>query len=167
MNTALLFARMEANVLIIDADLRRSRCHEVLHLDTGPGLTELLTRPRELPDLIRQTPIAGLFLLGSGSMPPNPAELLGSQKMRDILAAARERFDYILIDAPPVIPVSDAMLLSTMVDGVVLVVNAQATSKQLVWEAYMRLIYARAGVLGVALNRVDGGLGGYRSDYWP
>ena len=167
MNTALLFARMEANVLIIDADLRRPRCHEVLHLDTGPGLTELLTRPRELPDLIRQTPIAGLFLLGSGSMPPNPAELLGSQKMRDILAAARERFDYILIDAPPVIPVSDAMLLSTMVDGVVLVVNAQATSKQLVWEAYMRLIYARAGVLGVVLNRVDGGLGGYWSDYWP
>ena len=166
-NTALLFARMEGNVLIIDADLRRSHCHEVFGLDNGPGLTELLTGLRELPELIRQTPMARLFLLSSGSMPPNPAELLGSQKMRDILAALRERFDYILIDAPPVIPVSDAMLLSTMVDGVVLLVNAQATPKQLVWEAHMRLIYARAGVLGVALNRVDAGLDHYGYDYRP
>jgi succinoglycan biosynthesis transport protein ExoP len=165
-NTALVFARLGGNVLIIDADLRHSRCHKVLGLEHGPGLTELLTGLRELPELIRQTHIARLYLLDSGSMSPDPAELLGSQKMRDVLAALRERFDYILIDAPPMIPVSDAMLLSTMVDGVVLVVAAQTTPKQLVWEARMRLSYARARILGAALNRVNIGLGHYRYDYW-
>jgi polysaccharide biosynthesis transport protein len=165
-NTALVFARLGGNVLIIDADLRHSHCHKVLGLEHGPGLAELLTGLRELPELIRQTHIERLFLLGSGSMSPDPAELLGSQKMRDILAALRERFDYILIDAPPIIPVSDAMLLSTMVDGVVLLVGAQTTPKQLVWEARTRLSYARAGILGAALNRVNVGSGHYEYDYW-
>jgi polysaccharide biosynthesis transport protein len=165
-NTALVFAQLGGNVLIIDADLRHSHCHKVLGLEHGPGLTELLTGLRELPELIRQTHIERLFLLDSGSMSPDPAELLGSQNMRDVLAALRERFDYILIDAPPIIPVSDAMLLSTMVDGVVLLVGAQTTPKQLVWEARMRLSYARAGILGAALNRVNVGLGHYRYDYW-
>jgi capsular exopolysaccharide synthesis family protein len=164
-NTALVFARLGGNVLIIDADLRHSHCHKVLGLEHGPGLTELLTGLRELPDLIRQTHIERLYLLDSGSMSPDSAELLGSQKMRDVLAVLRERFDYILIDAPPMIPVSDAMLLSTMVDGVVLLVGAQ-TPKQLVWGARMRLSYARARILGAALNRANIGLDHYRYDYW-
>jgi polysaccharide biosynthesis transport protein len=166
MNTALRMARMGSNVLVIDADLHRSRCHKVLGLENGHGLSELLTGQGELPEIIHSAHIERLFLLRSGSLPSTPAELLGSQKMRDILATLRERFDYILIDTPPVIPVSDAVLLSTMVDGVVLMVRGQGTPKQLVWEAHMRLRNARACILGAALNCADISFSHYQYDYW-
>jgi len=96
-----------------------------------------------------------LFILSSGSVPRNPAELVGSKQMRAILASLQEQYDYILIDSPPVMLASDAMLLSTMVDGVVLVANAQRTPKQVVREARTRLTCARAKLLGVVLNKLN------------
>ena len=165
LNSAVIFAQMGVKVLVIDADLRRPRCHEVLRMVNGLGLTELLTGQREPHEVIKPTALENFFLLSSGSPPPNPGELVGSRKMQETLAFLRERYDYILIDSPPVMPVSDAVLLSTMVDGVVLVVDGQETPKQVVKEAHSRLIYARAKILGVVLNRVNMQSGDYAYYY--
>jgi succinoglycan biosynthesis transport protein ExoP len=154
-NTAIAFAQMGAKVLVIDADLRRSRCGEVLGVQNGAGLTEILTGLREPRELIHPAYTPGLFFLSGGSTPPNPADLVGSRKMRDTLGALQQEYDYILIDSPPVMLVSDAVLLSTMVEGVVLVVDVQQTPKQVLREACARLRYARARMLGTVLNRVD------------
>lgn len=155
LNTAILFAQMGVRVLVIDADLRRSGCHEVLGVRNGLGLTEVLTGQRDAFEVIKPLGSQNLFFLSSGSTSPNPTELVGSKKMYETLNSMREQYDYVLIDAPPVRAVSDSVLLSTMVDGVVLVVNAQKTPKQMAKEARSRLSYARARMLGAVLNRVS------------
>lgn len=165
LNTAVIFAQMGVKVLIIDGDLRRPRCHKVLGVANGFGLSEVLTGQRELQEVLTQTAIQNVSFLSSGALPPNPAELLGSRKMAETLGTLREWYDYILIDSPPVMPVSDAILLSTMVDGVVLVVGGQATPKDIVRETRARLGYARAKILGVVLNRVDVQSGDYSYYY--
>jgi polysaccharide biosynthesis transport protein len=166
-NTAIIFAQMNVRVLVIDADLRRPDCHQVLRMDRGLGLTEVLTSQREPIEVIRPTPITGLFLLSAGSLPPNPAELVGSKKMQETVTLLQQQYNYILIDSPPVMQVSDAVLLSTIVDGVVLVVNSQETPKPVVKEACSRLSYARTKILGVLLNRVNLRNGDYAYSYSP
>jgi polysaccharide biosynthesis transport protein len=153
-NTAAMLAQLGANVLLIDADMRRPRCHRVLDLDNNLGLTEVLTGVRDLHDLIRPTAVANLFLLSSGSVPPNATELVGSPKMHQVVTQLQQIYDYIVIDSPPVMPVSDALLLATIVDGVLLVTNASRTPKQQVRAARARLEYARAKIFGTVLNRI-------------
>jgi capsular exopolysaccharide synthesis family protein len=155
LNTAVVFAHTGVRVLLIDVDLRRPRCHKVLALENLAGLTEVLAGACNVTDLIRSTDVDCLSFLSAGSIPPNPSELVGSDKMRDTLAQLTSEFDVVVIDSPPILPVTDAMLLSTMVDGVVLVVNSSKTSKQHVKAAYARLEFARAKVFGVLLNQVD------------
>jgi capsular exopolysaccharide synthesis family protein len=155
LNTAVVFAHTGVRVLLIDVDLRRPRCHKVLALENLAGLTEVLAGACNVSDLIRATDVDCLSFLSAGSIPPNPSELVGSDKMRDTLAQLTSEFDVVVIDSPPILPVTDAMLLSTMVDGVVLVVNSSKTSKQHVKAAYARLEFARAKVFGVLLNQVD------------
>jgi len=155
LNTAVVFAHTGVRVLLIDVDLRRPRCHKVLALENLAGLTEVLAGACNVNDLIRTTDVDCLSFLSAGSIPPNPSELVGSEKMRDTLAQLTSEFDVVVIDSPPILPVTDAMLLSTMVDGVVLVVNSSKTSKQHVKAAYARLEFARAKVFGVLLNQVD------------
>ena len=154
-NTAAVLAQMGVRVLVIDADLRCSACHTVLGIENRAGLAEILAGRWEPSDVIRPTVSEHLFVLSSGSVPHNPAELVGSKHMRALLASLREQYDYILIDSPPVMLASDAMLLSTMVDGVVLVANAQRTPKQVVREARTRLTCAQAKILGVVLNQLN------------
>jgi capsular exopolysaccharide synthesis family protein len=160
LHMALMFARLGQPVLVIDADLRRPCCHRLLGVPNATGLTEVLAghegKLRRLE--VQKTE---LFFLGAGSVPPNPTELLGSERMREVLGRLRERFAYVLIDAPPLAPVSDSVVLSTLVDGVVLVVDQQKTPRQTVRDARARLSYARAKVLGVVLNRCDAEAGGY------
>jgi capsular exopolysaccharide synthesis family protein len=154
LHTALMFARLGAPVLVIDADLRRPSCHRVLGVRNTPGLTEVLAgHGGKLRRLTLQK--TEIFFLGAGSVPPNPTELLGSKRMREVLTQLRERFAFVLIDAPPLSSVSDSVVLSTLVDGVVLVVDQQRTPRQTVRDARARLAYARAKVLGVVLNRCD------------
>jgi polysaccharide biosynthesis transport protein len=160
-NTAIVFAQMGGRVLVIDADLRRPNCHRALGVGNGFGLTEILTGQREAIEVIRPTATNHLFLLSAGSLPPNPAELVGSKKMQETMTSLGEQYDYILIDSPPVMQVSDAVVLSTIVDGVVLVVSGQQTLRYVAREALSRLSYARAKVLGVTLNRVDPRSGDY------
>ena len=138
-NTAAMLAQLGASVLLIDADMRRPRCHRVLDLDNNLGLTEVLTGVRDLNDLIRPTAVPNLFVLTSGSVPPNATELVGSSKMHQVVTELQQVYDYMVIDSPPVMPVSDALLLSTIVDGVLLVTNAARTPKQQVRAARARL----------------------------
>jgi len=154
-NTAAVLAQIGVRVLLIDADLRCSACHTVLGVENKSGLAEVLAGRWDPSDVIRPTVSEHLFVLSSGSVPSNPAELVGSKQMRAILAALQEQYDYILIDSPPVMLASDAMLLATMVDGVVLVANAQRTPKQVVREARTRLTCAQAKILGVVLNQLN------------
>ncbi|HEY2663319.1 MAG TPA: polysaccharide biosynthesis tyrosine autokinase [Candidatus Binataceae bacterium] len=154
-NTGVVFAHTGAKVLIIDCDLRRPRCHKVLGIENRQGLTEVLAGTSKVDQLIRDTGIEGLWLLTAGSIPPNPSELVGSERMRETLASLVVEFDLVIVDSPPLMPVTDAMLLSTMVDGVVLVVNSKKTAKQLARAALARLEFARAKLFGVLLNEVD------------
>jgi polysaccharide biosynthesis transport protein len=153
-NTAVMLAQLGAPVLLIDADLRRARCHRVLAVDNHLGLTEVLAGSRELHEMIRVTEIENLHFLGSGSVPPNPTELLGSGKMIETLLELREHYEYVVIDSAPVLPVSDSLVLAKLTDGVMLVANGSATPRQQVKTACARLEYARAKILGVVLNKV-------------
>jgi capsular exopolysaccharide synthesis family protein len=154
LHTATMFARLGARVLVIDADLRRPVCHRILRAENRVGLTEVLTGQQASMQRVRVGDARFCFL-GSGSTPPNPTELLGSPRMKEVLSRLGERFDHILIDAPPIVPISDAVVLSTLVDGVVLVIDQRSTPRQLVRQARTRLDYARAHVLGFVLNRAD------------
>jgi capsular exopolysaccharide synthesis family protein len=160
-NTAIVLAQMGARVLLIDADLRRSRCHELLGVQRRQGMTDILTGRGQPHELLQSTSVPELFFLSSGSTPPNPTDLVGSKKMQDTLITLSERYDYILLDSPPVMAVSDAVLLSTMAEGVILVINVQATPKPLLREARARLHYARAKMLGTVLNRAELRAGAY------
>lgn len=154
-NSAVMFAHTGARVCLVDADLRRPRCHRVLAMDNVVGLTEVLAGARNLQEAIHQTHIEGLDLLGAGMEPPNPTELVGSDKMREVLGLLTTMYDVVIVDSPPVLPVSDSQLLATMVDGVVVVINSRKTSKQQVRAACTKLEFARAKIFGVVLNQVD------------
>ena len=153
-NTAVMLAQLGGRVLLIDADLRRARCHRVLAVDNHIGLTEVLAGSRELHEMIRPTEIENLYFLGSGSVPPNPTELLGSPKMVETLLELRAHYEYVVIDSAPVLPVSDSLVLAKLTDGVMLVANGSVTPRQQVKTACARLEYARAKILGVVLNKV-------------
>ena len=153
-NIATAFAHTGNRTLLIDADLRRSRCHEILGIEPGQGLTEILVNLRDSGELIVTTKVPGLFFLAAGALPPNPSELLASPEMRALIGKIGEAFDYIVFDSAPIMPVSDSIGLSTMVDGVVVVAGGQ-TSRKLVMETCSRLTHVGAKILGVVLNRVD------------
>jgi succinoglycan biosynthesis transport protein ExoP len=160
-NTAITFAQKGRQVLLIDADLRRARCHELLRCDGRYGLSEVLTGQAALSDVISETNINHLFLLSAGSVPPDPPELLGSDRMGEILTELSARYQHIIIDSAPVMPISDSVVLSRYVDGVIMVVG-RTTAKQLAKRACQRMSDAGAKVLGVVLNQ----LGAYHASYY-
>jgi len=153
-NTAFAFAQVGRRTVLLDADLRRSRCHEVLRVDNHCGLTEVLVGQKKLDEVIHPTAASGLFFMSAGSVPPNPTELLGSDKMRETLAALTAQYDCVLIDAAPIMPVSDTVILSTMVDGVLFVAGPR-TPKQMIRSACSRLHHVGAKIFGVVLNQVN------------
>jgi succinoglycan biosynthesis transport protein ExoP len=159
-NTAVAFGQLGGRVLLIDADLRRSRCHKVLGIDNHIGLSEVLTGLRNCEDLLRPTANEGVFCLTAGSTPPNPCELLGSKKMAELLRNAGDDFDHIIIDSAPLGPVTDSLVLSTVVEGVVVVVGS-TTPKQVVRGICDSLHRVGANILGVVLNRVNVAHSGY------
>jgi len=160
-NSAISFARTGARVLLIDADLRRPACHKILGMRRGLGIAELLNNQIQPNWAIQPTHVDNLFFVSSGSSSVDPTEFVGSVKMREILSAVQRPYDYVLIDTPPVMAVSDALLLSTMVDGVVVVIGGHGTSREIVKQACARLRYAQARILGTMLNRVDPRANGY------
>ncbi len=165
LNTGISLAQMGARVLVIDADLRHPRCHTVLRTAKGYGLSEFLTGQRPLAEVIQTTRVERLFFLSAGTVPSNPAELLGSKRMQAALSFLCHMYDYVVIDTPPLGLVSDALLVAPLVDGVVLVVNSQTTDYTLVQKTQARLAHVRPKVLGVVLNKVDVKSHEYREYY--
>jgi capsular exopolysaccharide synthesis family protein len=153
-NIAKMFALSGAKVLLIDADVRNPSCHKLLGMNNRSGLTEVVTGKFEVNNVIQPTALSNLDLLSAGAIPPNPTMLVGSTKIHDTLMALQVHYDCICIDSPPVMPVSDAELLSTMVQGVVLIIDVQTTPTYLAKETRARLTYARANLLGIVLNRM-------------
>jgi len=154
-NTAIMFAQLGYNCLVVDADLRRPSCHRALRVPNERGLTDFLVGQETLEHVIQPTSVANLSVLNSGSMAPNPTELIASKKMREALDDLKDRYDFIFVDSPPVMPVSDSIILSTMVDGVIFVVRGQETPKHLVKSSIAQLKNKQSKMLGVLLNRVD------------
>lgn len=165
-NTAISLAQMGASVLIIDCDLRRPTAHKVLGVDHAQGLSTYLSREAPLDELIHKLPIANLSLLPCGPVPPNPAELIISEKMKDMLSELAARYDHILIDSPPLINVTDPVILSTMVDGVILVVHGGKSTRDVVRRARQELSTVGAKIFGVVLNNVDLSRDGYDNYYY-
>jgi capsular exopolysaccharide synthesis family protein len=176
-NTAFMLAQTGAEVLIIDCDLRRPRLHAHFEVSNSVGLTNWLSGERNIDALIQSyDKRANLKLLTSGPVPPNPAELLGSDEMRKLLALLSERFAHIIIDSPPAISFTDASILSTMVDGVVLIVHGGKSSRAVVRRARQQLLDVGANIFGVVLNNVKlesqqdyyyaGYYGSYSSHYY-
>jgi capsular exopolysaccharide synthesis family protein len=153
-NTAMMLAHVGARVLLIDSDLRRGTCHTALGMQPAAGLTELLIGAGDAEQLIQNSDFPNLSVLVRGTTPPNSTELIGSDRMRQLLGELAAKYDFVVVDSPPLIPVSDAMLLSTMVDGVVLVVDSSRTPKKQIRAARTRLEYAGAKVFGFVVNRM-------------
>jgi polysaccharide biosynthesis transport protein len=151
-NTAITFAHKGRRVLLIDADLRRARCHELLKSDDRQGLSEVLTGQVGLDEVVNATGVTNLFLLVAGAVPPDPPELLGSQMMGDILNALCALYDHVVIDTAPVMPVSDTLVLSKYAEGVIVIVG-RTTPKHIVRRACLRLSDSGAKILGVVLNQ--------------
>lgn len=154
-NTAFMLAQTGAEVLMIDCDLRRPRLHAQFELPNTKGLTTWLSGEKNLDVLIQKCDKApNLKVLTSGPVPPNPAELLGSEEMRKLLNILSEQYNHIIIDSPPAISFTDASILSTMVDGVILVVHGGRSSRAVVRRAKQQLLDVGAHVFGVVLNNV-------------
>ncbi|HEY6805794.1 MAG TPA: polysaccharide biosynthesis tyrosine autokinase [Pyrinomonadaceae bacterium] len=154
-NTAFMLSQTGAEVLIIDCDLRRPRLHAQFEVSNARGLTTWLSGEKDLDGIIQSCPrTKNLKILTSGPVPPNPAELLGSAEMRRLLEHLSERYQHIIIDSPPAISFTDASILSTMVDGVMLVVHGGRSSRAVVRRAKQQLLDVGAHIFGVVLNNV-------------
>jgi capsular exopolysaccharide synthesis family protein len=163
-NIALALTQLKAEVLVIDCDMRKPRLHKLLQLQKGEGLSTLLASGGDPDNFISRTPVRGLSVLPCGYVPPNPSELISSESMKELLHSLSERFDYVIIDAPPMISVSDPIILSTLVDGVILVVKSGESKGESVRRACQDLTAVGARVLGVTLNNLNIRKDGY--DYY-
>jgi len=163
-NTAMAFAKMNGRTLLIDADLRRPKCHEVLNLENGAGLSERLLGDRYTHEVVQSTEWPGLSLITAGSPVSNPGELLASPQMHNLLTELVGEYEYVLIDSAPVVPVSDTEGLCTLVDAT-MVVASSTSSKQVVQSACARLELVGAKLFGIVLNRVDSALDPYTYSY--
>jgi capsular exopolysaccharide synthesis family protein len=153
-NIAAMLAQLGRKTVLVDGDLRRARCHRVLSIENHLGLTEVLTGTLGLHEVLRKTEIEHLDFVSSGAVPPNPTELLGSHKIAETLRYLAQDYEYVVIDSSPVLPVSDALLLARLVDGVVIVANTASTPRHQVRIACVRVDYAGGRILGIVLNRI-------------
>jgi len=165
-NTAISLAQLGSSVLIIDCDLRRPATHKIFGIQVDNGLSTYLSQNAEIEDLIQKLQIPNLSLLPCGPIPPNPAELISSAKMRNLLSLLATRYDHILIDSPPLINVTDPVILSSLVDGVIMVVHGGKSPRTIVQRARQELLGVGAKIFGVVLNNVDMSREGYDAYYY-
>ncbi len=154
-NLALALAQTGQRVVLLDADMRRPRVHEVLAEKLEPGLSNVLTGDARYDDTVFQVENSGLSAVAAGHIPPNPAELLGSKRFKDLLDGLKSRFDWVIVDTPPVMAVTDAPVVAHVADGVVFVVGSEMTSRGVARTAVEQLLASNARVIGAVLNRVD------------
>jgi non-specific protein-tyrosine kinase len=162
-NLAVTIAQTGSTVILVDADLRRPTLHEPFGVANSTGLTSLFIEGMPLRSALVDTGIPNLRLLPSGPLPPNPSELLGGQRMLELLDALREEAQFVLFDTPPIIAVTDAAVLATRMDAVLLVLRAGQTKRDHAVRARQQLEKVQANLLGVVLTdaHVEGGLSPY------
>ncbi|MFQ6113120.1 MAG: CpsD/CapB family tyrosine-protein kinase, partial [bacterium] len=165
-NLAITMAQQGSKVLLVDADLRRPVLHSIFKVDKKSGLSNRLVGKISTKTVINKTAVENLFLIPCGTIPPNPSELLGSEAMNHLIDELNSQFDMILFDTPPTIAVTDPVVLSAMVDGVVLVVKAGQTNRKATLRSFSLLKSVNSQILGVLLNcvKMDGV---YDSYYYP
>jgi capsular exopolysaccharide synthesis family protein len=154
-NLAVALSQTGQRVLLVDADMRRPRVHEIFNVSQEPGLSNILTGHSAPNQALRKSQVPGLWLLAAGVIPPNPAELLGSQRFEDFLSSLGSHFDWVVIDTPPVMVVADSSIVANQASGVVFVVAADKASRQSAQAAVEQLHSSEATILGSVLNRVD------------
>lgn len=153
-NLATVYAQQGLKVLLVDADLRKPTAHYTFRLENHLGLTNILTKQATLLQAIQETEVPNLNLLTSGPVPPNPAELLSSSYVEELIQLMKENFDMVIFDTPPVLAVTDAQILSHKVDGTILVVSSNKTDKNASIKAKERLVKSNVKLLGVILNNL-------------
>ena len=151
-NIAYALAQLNAEVVIVDCDMRKPKIRKLHQLANDEGLSTLLTTGGDLNEFIKTTSVPHLSILPCGAAPPNPSELISSDKMKELLRSLAGRFDYVIIDSPPLATFTDPMILSTLVDGVILVVKSGRSKGELVRRVCQDLSNVGAKVLGVTLN---------------
>ena len=164
-NFAVVVAQAGSRVCVIDSDLRRPSLHKLFGIDNARGLTTALVQGLSFADVAQPSKVPNLSILPSGPLPPNPAELVGSHRMRDCLQVAAQSFDLVLCDSPPVMAVGDATALAALCDGVVLVIQVGRTSHDLLRRVVDQLEAVKWRILGVVLNRADLRREGYYDYY--
>ncbi|OVE35725.1 capsular biosynthesis protein [Priestia aryabhattai] len=151
-NLATVYAQQGLKVLLVDGDLRKSTAHYTFRLENHIGLTNVLTKQTVLNQAVQKTEVPNLYILTSGPIPPNPAELLASKHMAEVLKQMNEEYDIVIFDTPPVLAVTDAQVLANLVDGTILVVSSGKTDKQAALKAKDLLMKTSGKLLGVVLN---------------
>jgi len=153
-NLAVTFAQSEKRVILIDADLRKPTAHHTFALSNRWGLSSVISQQSKLEEVIQASDIPNLDVITSGAIPPNPAEMMNSKKMTSLLEQLRQMYDIILIDTPPLLAVTDAQIVSTKSDGVILVVDQGKVKRDIAGKAVKSLESVNARILGVVLNNV-------------
>ncbi len=154
-NLATTFAQMGSRVLLVDSDLRRPTLHNFFNVDRMYGLTNVLIGSLSFNDVIKRTEVENLDLITAGDIPPNPAEMVGSERMKAFLDEARARYDIVLLDSPPVVAVTDAAILTTRADATIVVVSSGMTGRSELKRAINLIQNVGSHVLGVVLNGLD------------
>jgi non-specific protein-tyrosine kinase len=166
-NLAVVMARSGLRVVAVDADLRRPALHKVFDLPNSHGLSDAILQTNSpVGERLQATEVENLWLLASGTLPPNPAELLGSERMASVIEELKGQADMVLLDSPPVLVVADALILSNRVDGVLLVNDAGRTRRSEARQGVEEFRRVRANLLGVVLNRLSRRRGGYYRNHY-
>jgi capsular exopolysaccharide synthesis family protein len=165
-NLGVVFAQEGKKILIVDADLRKPTMHYTFRLQNIRGLSNLLTRQYEMSEVLNSTDIPNLFVMTSGPIPPNPAELLSSKTMDSVMTQLIGEFDIIIFDAPPLLSVTDAQVLSNKCQGTLLIVHSGVVENASVLKAKLSLEASKANILGVVLNNYKLPLGEYYDQYY-
>lgn len=154
-NLAVTYAQADRKVLLIDSDLRKPTMHHTFSVTNRWGLTNILTGQAQPSELILKSDIPNLDLLTSGPIPPNPSEILASKRMSSLLKELRDNYDMVIIDSPPALVVTDAQIIATKCDGVILVVSAGTTKRAAVAKMKSSLEHVKARIIGSVLNNMD------------
>lgn len=165
-NLAVVLTQAGKSVLLIDCDMRNPTVHKNFNLSNKVGLSSCISMGTALSDAVQKTSIEGLYALTGGVIPPNPSELLDSEQMKNVLQRAKEQYDYVLIDTPPVMPVTDALIVSRFVDGMILVIASAEVKVEMARDVKNQLVNAGANILGVVLNKVRSEHHGYGYGYY-
>ncbi len=154
--------------LLLDCDLRKPSLHKVFNRDRVPGLIDLLTGNVDEKSIVKESDVKNLFSIPSGTIPPNPAEMLDSKEMRSFLEKLRNEYDLVILDSPPIVAVADAEILSSMVDGTLLVVSSETTQIELMKRSVELIRREKTQFLGTVLNNFSyrGGYGSYYKYYY-